>query len=568
MASTNLTGDDRYRAILAKDRRFDGQFITAVGSTGIYCRPSCPARTPHRENVTFYATSAAAHEAGYRACKRCLPDAAPGDPAWNLRGDVAARAMRLIADGVVEREGVPGLAARLGYSARHLGRVLAAELGAGPLSLARAQRARTAATLLGATDLPLADVAFAAGFASVRQFNETVQEVFQLTPTQVRDASRGRSARMRAGSGRVEEGGPALGAGGVPLTLALAYREPYDAAGVFTWLGERAIDGVEIATGHSYERSLLLPGGPAWFSVDAGGSQPSSLRLRAQLTDLSDLQTLVTRVRRLFDLDADPAAIDAALSVHPGIAERVRLRPGRRLPGAVDPDEMLFRAIIGQQITVSAARTALSRLTARAGAALVPDGDDRRPDEMDAAGSATAAAATGQVPGRRVTRLFPSASAIAELGEESFAGPRARSATITNVAEAIAGGQLRLSHGDDAAEQHSALTAFRGIGDWTAGYVSMRVLGNPDVLLTGDVALRSGARALGLPSEPKDLTSIAEQFRPWRSYLSLHLWGAEPPSARAVAKNTNRTETAEQPPAASAAAPQTAPQPRSTEQPA
>lgn len=522
MASTTLTGEDRYRAILAKDRRFDGQFITAVGSTGIYCRPSCPARTPKRENVTFYPTSAAAHEAGYRACKRCLPDAAPGDPAWNVRGDVAGRAMRLIADGVVEREGVPGLAARLGYSSRQLGRVLTAELGAGPLALARAQRARTAATLLGATDLPLADVAFAAGFASVRQFNETVQEVFQLTPTLVRERSRGRAssaASAAAAGGSGFGGGLALGTGAVPLTLALVYREPYDAAGVFAWLRERAIDGVEVATESSYERSLRLPGGPAWFGVDAGGSQPSSLRLCARLTDLSDLQTLVTRVRRLFDLDADPTAIDSALSVHPAIAERVRLRPGRRLPGAVDPDEMLFRAIIGQQITVSAARTALGRLAARAGTRLALSDD-----------------AEESAAGHGVTRLFPRASAIAELGENAFAGPRARSATITSVAEAIASGDLHLSAGDDIAEQHAALTAFTGIGDWTAGYVSMRVLANPDVLLTGDVALRSGAKALGLPPEPTALTEIAEQFRPWRSYLSLHLWGAAPPRTRQSAK--------------------------------
>ncbi|PPG04992.1 DNA-3-methyladenine glycosylase [Pseudoclavibacter sp. RFBI5] len=532
MASITLTGDERYRAILAKDRRFDGQFITAVGSTGIYCRPSCPARTPKRENVTFYPTSAAAHEAGYRACKRCLPDAAPGDPAWNLRGDVAGRAMRLIGDGVVEREGVPGLAARLGYSSRHLARVLTAELGAGPLALARAQRARTAATLLGATDLPFGEVAFAAGFASVRAFNETIQEVFQLTPTLVRERSRRRAV---AAASRVTDGGLgsfgaglALSTGAAPLTLSLAYREPYDAVGVFAWLRERAIDGVEVATDDRYERSLLLPGGPAWFGVDAGGPQPASLRLRARLTDLSDLQALVTRVRRLFDLDADPAAVDGALSVHPAIAERVRLRPGRRLPGAVDPDEMLFRAIIGQQITVSAARTALGRLAARAGASLGQNGDNEEH--------------AGEL---GVNRLFPSAAAIAELGEASFAGPRARSATITRVAEAIADGRLRLSPGDDIAEQHEALTAFKGIGDWTAGYVSMRVLGNPDVLLTGDVALRSGARALGLPPEPRALTDVAEQFRPWRSYLSLHLWGAVPPRAR---PGTKIRATAQTPP--------------------
>ncbi|WP_424463470.1 DNA-3-methyladenine glycosylase 2 family protein [Pseudoclavibacter helvolus] len=539
MASTSLTGEDRYRAILAKDRRFDGQFITAVGSTGIYCRPSCPARTPKRENVTFYPTSAAAHEAGYRACKRCLPDAAPGDPAWNLRGDVAGRAMRLIADGVVEREGVPGLAARLGYSTRHLGRVLTAELGAGPLALARAQRARTAATLLGATELPLSEVAFAAGFASVRQFNDTIQEVFQLTPTLVRARARGRAeARASAASA---DGGHGLGGGAVPLTLALAYREPYDAASIFAWLRERAISGVEVASESRYERSLSLPGGPAWFEVDAHGPHPASLRLRARVTDLSDVQALVTRVRRLFDLDADPTAIDAALSAHPAIAARVRSHPGRRLPGAVDAEEMLFRAVIGQQITVSAARTALSRLTERAGLRL--DGDGVAVSRQGADDPPAGEQRDRQPDVESVTRLFPRASAIAELGEASFAGPRSRAATITRVAEALASGELRLTPGDDATEQHDQLVAFKGIGDWTAGYVSMRVLGNPDVLLTGDVALRGGARALGLAADPKGLVEAAEPFRPWRSYLSLHLWGAAPPRTPAAAAPKPATPT-------------------------
>ena len=291
---------ERYRIISSRDPRFDGQFITAVRSTGIYCRPSCPARTPKEQNVTFYETSAAAHEAGYRACKRCLPEAVPGTPAWNLRDDLAGRSMRLISDGVIEREGVDGLARRLGYSTRHLTRVLTEELGAGPLALSRAHRAQTARTLLTSTELPMADIAFAAGFSSIRQFNDTVAEVFQLTPPAIRERQ---SRHDTAAPGSI--------------TLALPYREPFDVAGVLTWLAVRAIPGVEHlgtdADGHldAYSRSLALPGGPAWFTVRRMRGYPiPRLLLDAHLTALGDLPVLVSRIRRLFDLDADPVAVD------------------------------------------------------------------------------------------------------------------------------------------------------------------------------------------------------------------------------------------------------------------
>ncbi|MET1053307.1 MAG: AlkA N-terminal domain-containing protein [Mycetocola sp.] len=473
---------ERYRVIQAKDPRFDGQFITAVRSTGIYCRPSCPARTPKAENVTFYATSAAAHEAGYRACKRCLPEAVPGTPAWNLRNDLASRAMRLIGDGIVEREGVPGLAGRLGYSSRHLTRVLHSELGAGPLALSRAHRAQTARTLLTSTDLPVADVAFAAGFASIRQFNDTIAEVFELTPGQIRAKSSPHATTPGT------------------LSLTLPFRAPFDAGGVFAWLAPRAVTGVEVATPTSYARALLLPGGPARFEVRFDGS---TLRLDARLTQLGDLPTLVARVRRLFDLDADPIAVDTALSTDPALAPRVAAIPGIRLPGAVDADEMLFRAIIGQQITVAAARTQLNRLTDACGTALdVAD---------DTSG---------------ITRLFPTAAQIAENGRSALVGPKAKIETIMRIADALASGDLTLGLGDDPAEQHARLTAFAGIGDWTAGYVGMRVLGNPDIFLSGDVAVRSGARALGLPAQPRPLTAYAAGLSPWRSYLCLHLWRA------------------------------------------
>jgi len=304
---------ERYRAIQARDQRFDGQFITAVSSTGIYCRPSCPARTPKPENVTFYATSAAAHEAGFRACKRCLPEAVPGTPAWNLGNDVAARSMRLIADGVVEREGVPGLASRLGYSSRHLTRILSAELGAGPLALARAHRAQGARQLLTGTDLPFGDIAFAAGFSSIRQFNDTMREVFELTP-----------GELRAKHRTVGEHTPGS------ITLTLPFRRPFDAAGVFAWLAPRAVDGVELAGPDHYARLLALPGGTAWFEVRQVGDD---LRLTAEVTDLADLPVLVSRVRRLFDLDADPTSAAAVLAKDPRLAASVAATPGIRLPG-------------------------------------------------------------------------------------------------------------------------------------------------------------------------------------------------------------------------------------------
>ncbi|UPL18435.1 DNA-3-methyladenine glycosylase 2 family protein [Microbacterium aurugineum] len=471
--------DERYRAISARDTRFDGQFVTAVRSTGIYCRPSCPARTPRPQNVTFYPTSAAAHEAGYRACKRCLPEAAPGSPDWNLRGDTAARAMRLISDGVVEREGVPGLAARLGYSSRHLTRLLSAELGAGPLALARAHRAHTARMLLVGTDMPISDVAFSAGFASIRQCNETIREVFDLTPGELR-------ARRRT---------PATSTPGA-IDLVLPYRGPLDASGIFAWMAARAVPGVEAVSEASFSRHLRLAGGAAWFEVRQ--DQRSGVHLRARVARLGDLAPLVSTVRRLFDLDADPLAIDQALSAHPELAPLVARTPGIRVPGSADPHEMLIRAMIGQQITVVAARTALTALTEALG--------ERTDDGL----------------------LFPTMAAIAEHGAEVLRGPAARIRAITGAAAALADGSLTLTVGDDGPMQRERLLALPGIGPWTADYVRMRVLGDPDILLPGDVALRAGAAASGIPGEARALTAWAERAAPWRSYLSAHLWRAAP----------------------------------------
>nr|WP_082518963.1 AlkA N-terminal domain-containing protein [Leifsonia sp. Leaf336] len=508
----------RYRAMSARDSRFDGQFITGVHSTGIYCRPSCPAVTPKADNVTFYLTAAAAHEAGLRACKRCLPDAVPGSPEWNVRDDLAARAMRLIADGTVEREGVPGLAHRLGYTPRHLGRVLTSELGAGPLALARAHRAQTARLLLAGTDMPITDVAFAAGFSSVRQFNETMADVYHVAPGAIRA-----SARRRPG---IAHGPLTPGAANASsLRLRLPARAPFDGARVLAFLGARAIAGMEAAVGGtsdadgalpSYSRALRLPHGPAALRLTlSGDADAPAVECEADLSDMADLAPLVARVRRLLDLDADAEAIDTALAADPALAASVAATPGIRVPGAVDPEEILFRALIGQQISVPAARTALARLTEALGEPVSVGG---------------------------FTRLFPTSTAIAEHGRDVLRGPGKRIDAIVGAATALADGSLVIDVGESRAELEERLLALPGIGAWTAGYVALRVLGSPDVLLTGDLALRQGAARLGLPDDPKLLAARGASWSPWRSYAGMHLWQSahaaqqEAKAARAAAR--------------------------------
>src|SRR5271156_3510579 len=307
--------DRCYQAAQSKDARFDGWFFCAVTSTGIYCRPSCPARTPRRENMRFYPTAAAAQQAGFRACLRCRPDATPGSPEWNMRADVVARAMRLIRDGIVDREGVDGLARRLGYSTRPLHRVVTAEVGTGPLALARAQRSQTARVLLETTELPVAHVAFAAGFASVRQCNDTVRKIFADTPSGLRTRA------ARTAQGRRNRRGPATQA----IRLRLPCRRPFNPASVLDFLGLRALPGVEALDGASYTRSLRLPHGhgivtlraPAHGGEAGYGAGPAYVEGELILSDLRDLQTAVARCRQLLDLDADPVAIWAALRDDP-----------------------------------------------------------------------------------------------------------------------------------------------------------------------------------------------------------------------------------------------------------
>jgi AraC family transcriptional regulator, regulatory protein of adaptative response / DNA-3-methyladenine glycosylase II len=461
-----------YRAVQGRDTRFDGWFFTAVRTTGIYCRPSCPAITPKRGNVGFYASAAAAQRAGYRACKRCRPDASPGSPEWNIRGDVVGRALRLIGDGVIDREGVPGLARRLGYSERQVHRTLVAEVGAGPLALARSQRAQTARVLLETTDLPITDIAFAAGFASVRQFNDTVQAVFATSPSGLR------AAGGRAGGGEA----------GV-ITLRLPYREPIELSWAFDFLGSHAVPGLESYADAAFTRVLRAPGGPALVSVTPG---PGAVLCRVRLKDTRDLVTVVARMRRLLDLDADPAAVDAALGADPGLAPLIMKRAGLRSPGSVDGLETAVRTVVGQQISVAGARTVLGRMVAEHG-------------EVAFEGEPW--------------RLFPSAETLAELDPGTLPMPRVRARTVAALAAANASGALVLDPGADRDDVRSALLDIPGVGPWTADYLRMRTMSDPDVLLDTDLVVRRSAADLGV-----DLGDGRPDWAPWRTYATYHLW--------------------------------------------
>jgi AraC family transcriptional regulator of adaptative response / DNA-3-methyladenine glycosylase II len=469
-----------YRAVASRDPRFDGIFFIAVRTTGIYCRPSCPAITPKRSNVTFHPTAAAAHAAGYRACKRCLPDATPGSPEWDVRADAVGRAMRLIRDGVVERDGVSGLAMRLGYSERHVTRLLTAELGAGPLAIARSHRAQAARVLVETTDLGFADVAFAAGFASVRQFNDTMQEVYASTPTSLRARAHGRADPAPARSGR--------------LRLRLAVRQPFDAAHVLAFLAARAAAGIEHVAGGTYSRVLRLPNGAGRVHLAPG---PDVVHAELELEQLRDLPSRSSAAARCStwmptrwrwarsSARRGAAASWSAPARHPCSWCSGRLRAGC----ARDPR---------QQVTVAAATKLVARVVAQHGARL--PGDDR------------------------LNSTFPSPQQLADADPSGFGMPVSRGAALVELAGQVAEGRILLEAGADRVETERALLAVSGIGPWTAGYIAMRALADPDRFLPGDVVVRTAMGSLGLPSDGSAAAAHAARWRPWRSYAVMHLW--------------------------------------------
>lgn len=463
-----------YLAAQSRDARFDGWFYVAVRTTGIYCRPSCPAVTPKRSNVEFHRTAAAAQQRGFRACKRCRPDAAPGSPEWDLRGDVVARAMRLIGDGIVDREGVRGLSTRLGYSERHLNRLLTTELGAGPLALARAQRAQTARVLIETTDLSMTDIAFAAGFGSVRQFNDTIREVFATAPSDLR---RRRTPRPSEDPGTV--------------SVRLPVRTPFSGAELFRFIGAHAVPGLEHVDAEGrLHRAMSLPRahGTVRLEVD-----DQCVHAAFRVVDWRDLAPAVERVRRWLDLDADPMAIDTVLAADPALAATVAQVPGIRSPGSIDPFEAAIRTVIGQQVSVRGAAAVTGRIVATLGEPLAIESPS-------------------------LTHLFPTPDRLASADPADLPIPRRRGATVQRLARAVVDGELVLDRSADRADLRRSLASISGIGPWSIAHIEMRGFGDPDVFLDGDLVARRGLAHL-------DLTHThAERWRPWRSYAIRHIW--------------------------------------------
>ena len=473
-----LDPDQCYRAVASRDARFDGWFIVGVTSTGIYCRPSCPTPIrPKRENTEFYATAAAAQRAGFRACKRCRPDASPGSPQWDVRADLVGRAMRLIADGVIDRSGVGGLADRLAVSERQLHRVLTDDVGAGPLAIARAHRAQTARILIETTEMKFADVAFAAGFSSIRQFNDTMREVFAQTP---------RELRAKVSNAAATEPGE--------VVVRLPYRPPIASDQLLGWMRHRSIPGLSGVEDDVIVRSLRLPRGAGLVRLrfDDG-----FVRCALRLDDIADLATAVERCRRLLDLDVDPLVVDEALAADPRLAPLVRSLPGLRAAGSTDGFESAVFAVLGQQISVRAACGLAARLVAAFGVPVNGSG----------------------------YLAFPSPEAIADADLADLGMTRRTQAAIRSIASLAVEG-LTLDPGTDRVAAREALLAINGIGPWTADYIAVRALRDPDILLVGDLIVRRNAEALGLPGVAADLARHGARWGPWRTYVTHHLWAA------------------------------------------
>lgn len=482
-----MTDDERFAAIRARDTRFDGMFFTCVRSTGIFCRPSCPARTPHRAGVEFVPSAAAAVAAGYRACKRCGPTAPPGSPDADPAGSLAGRALRLIDAGALDEDGtVPELARRLAVSERTLHRALVGATGAGALAHARIRRARRAHELVVGSVLPLATIAHASGFGSERQFHDTFSRLFGHAPSVVRE-------RSAAGGARADDGA-------VVLTAQLAVRHPFDGAGLAAWFAHRAVPGVEEVEGLRWTRAVHLPHGPGVLEVDLGAPDPRPLPLTLRLSDLRDHAAAISLTRRLLDLDADPVGIDEGLGrALPALGPLLVARPGVRLPGTSTLAEALLWAITGQQISTVQARTMLTRATDLLTTPLPP------------------ALRTGTV-----DRLPVDPARAADRVEDWFRGPRARARTLHDAVGEIAGAGLDAA--PDIDELRGRLLALRGVGPWTADYVLLRGARAIDVAPARDVALLAAARDLGLAEDHDELQQALATASPWRSYAALHLW--------------------------------------------
>jgi AraC family transcriptional regulator of adaptative response / DNA-3-methyladenine glycosylase II len=469
--------DACYRALETRDARFDGQFFTAVRTTGIYCRPICPALRPKRQNVVFYKSAAAAQEAGFRPCLRCRPELSPEAPAALGTSATIQRALRLIGEGALDETSVDDFATRLGIGERHLRRLFLEHVGASPLAVAQTRRLLFAKKLIDETSLSMTDIAIAAGFGSVRRFNDAFIATYGRSPRDLR-----RSGKAREGSG---------------ITLKLPYRPPYNWRSVIGFFGPRAIEGVECVADDCYRRTIEVDGKAGWFQVRRVDGQ-THLEAQISIPGVGAINRIANRLRRMFDLQADTETIAAHLKRDAALAKHVDALPGLRLPGAWDPFELVVRAILGQQVSVKAASTLAGRLVSTFGRPFAP--------------------AEG------LTHIFPGPETLARADLTKIGVVRARAQAISSLAAAIASGAVRLNELDTLTDIVECLCEQPGIGPWTAHYVAMRAFGEPDAFPTSDLGLRKAVTEDKQPISTTDLARMAEAWRPWRSYAAMVLW--------------------------------------------
>jgi AraC family transcriptional regulator, regulatory protein of adaptative response / DNA-3-methyladenine glycosylase II len=489
-----------YQAVLARDARYDGVFFTCVKTTGIYCRPICPARPPKRENCVFVSSAAAAQEAGFRPCMRCCPESSPDFDAWRGSSATVSRAMALIENGVLDADGVEAVAERLGIGERQLRRLFRGHIGASPVAVAQTRRVLLAKQLIRQSDLSMNEVALASGFGSVRRFNEIFQKLFHRPPGELR-----RNSKISRSS--------------TPgITLLLPYRPPYDWTGVIRFLQARAIPGLEVVTGRTYARIIELGGAVGSIEV-SDAPDKAALRATVCFPSLEALPKIIARIRRTFDLGADPAAISAALSRDPTLAPLVAARPGLRVPGAWDGLEIAIRAVLGQQITVRAATILAGKLVLNLGREVA--------DRI-------------RLPG--LTHAFPAPARITLEAVAAIGMPRARAAAIAGLAAAANANPSLFEARRDLEDAIVRLRELPGIGEWTAQYIAMRVLRESDAFLAADVALQRILAVDGRRLGADELLRRAERWRPWRAYAVLHLWTAETEAALSLTNSKQTTE--------------------------
>lgn len=466
------------RARLSRDARFDGKFFIGVVGSGVYCRPICPAPTAKEKNVRYFSSAAAAAEAGFRPCLRCRPECSPGTPAWLGTSNTVSRALRLIGESGLEDGGVESLAERLGVGSRHLRRLFLRHLGATPSAVARTRRLHFVKKLIDETDLPMNHIAAAGGFGCVRRFNDAIRKTYHRTPTQIRRISRRKSTLPEN-----------------EYLFRLRFRPPYNWKGMLAFLAPRATRGVEEVTSDIYRRTISLNGSDGYFEISLDENQ-LGLVVRIQFCDPHALFLIIERIRRMFDLDADWQAITARLRSDPALARRIEVSPGLRVPGAWDGFELAVRAILGQQVTVKGASALAARLVSEFGRPVLATGG--------------------------LTRLFPSPQVLADAKLSGVGLTRARAQTIRSLARAVCDGHIQFDRVVAIEPFLTRLCEIPGIGKWTAQYVAMRALGEPDAFPATDLGL---LRALDL-QDPRELDRRAEAWRPWRAYAAMYLWNA------------------------------------------